>query len=54
MCTPKTRLEKSLVIAVVTLVVVIILLLVIIIVLATRDMNDQQVEKLVKALTPKF
>lgn len=54
MCTPKTRLEKRLFITLVTLLVVIISLLVIIIILATRDMDDKEVKKLVKALTSKF
>lgn len=53
MCTPKTRLEKRLVITVMTLTVLIISLLVIIIILATSDM-DNKVPSLLKALTPKF
>jgi uncharacterized membrane protein len=54
MCTPKTRLEKRLFITLVTLLVVIISLLVIIIILATKDMDDKEVQKIVKALAPKF
>lgn len=46
LCTPTTRLEKRLVITVLTLVVVIILLLVLIIVLATRD---EEVKKLARS-----
>jgi hypothetical protein len=52
MCAPTTPLEKKLVITVLTLVVLIIVLLVITIVLAAR--GDQQMQRIVKALTPTF
>lgn len=53
-CNPTTRLEKRLVITVVTLAVVIILLIVVVIVLVTRDPDDQIMGKVVAALTSKF
>jgi hypothetical protein len=54
MCTPKTPLEKRLVIAVVILLVVLIALVVTIIVVATRNVDSQQMGRIIKALTPKF
>jgi hypothetical protein len=55
MCTPTTKLEKILVITVVTLAVIIILLLAaIIVLLATRDGDGPEIRRLVGALTPKF
>jgi hypothetical protein len=53
-CTPKSRLEKRLVITVVILVVVIILLLVTVIVLAVRSVDGQELQRFVAALAPKF
>jgi hypothetical protein len=52
MCTPKTQLEKRLVITVVTLVVVIILLLVTVFVLAAKMVDSQNLQRFVAALTP--